>query len=63
VANEAGTIVATQQVAGEQSFSFMLPPGNYTLRSEESQDGCPDKTAATVSAEQQTKVEVVCSIP
>ncbi len=64
VTDESGTTVATQQVpGGGLSFTFILPPGNYILQSDEGEDSCPDKTHATVIAGQQTKVEVECDEP
>ncbi|HTZ63315.1 MAG TPA: carboxypeptidase-like regulatory domain-containing protein [Solirubrobacteraceae bacterium] len=56
--NEDGVVVATQQVnSGGQSFTLILPPGNYTLRSECASFPIP------VSAEVETEANIVCQIP
>ncbi len=51
-------VVATQQVgSGGQSYTFILPPGNYKLG-----DSCQSETAS-VSAGIGTKTNLVCPIP
>jgi hypothetical protein len=58
VTNEEGTVVATQQVtSGGQGYTFILPPGRYTLTA----DG-PTATSA-VTAGAQTKTNIISPIP
>jgi hypothetical protein len=60
VTNAMGATVATQQVVGRQSYIFTLPPGSYTLKSE---NGCGAPGSAVVIAGAQTKANIICNIP
>jgi hypothetical protein len=56
--NRAGQAVATQHVAGGQSYTLVLPAGSYTLNTNTCASG-----SATVTAGQQTKADAVCRAP
>jgi hypothetical protein len=57
VTSAAGATVATQNVAGGQSYTFVVPAGMYTL-----QAGFCSGTA-TVRAGAETKADTVCPVP
>ncbi len=60
VTNATGATVATQQVAGHQSYTFILPSGSYTLKSE---GACIAAEPVAVIAGAQTKANTICNIP
>ncbi len=60
VTDATGATAATQQVAGRQSYTFILPPGNYTLKSE---GACIAAEPVVVTAGAQTKANTICNIP
>jgi len=57
VTDEAGNVVATQQVAAGQSYAIVLPAGSYTLAG----GFCRGK--ATVTAGLETKADTTCDVP
>lgn len=57
VIDETGATVATEQLAGQQSYAFVLAPGRYTLEF----DSCISEPAV-VSAGAPTKANTVCNI-
>jgi hypothetical protein len=59
VTDATGATVATQQVPGRQSYTFILPAGSYTLKSE---SGCIAEPAVVIAGAQ-TKANTICNIP
>jgi hypothetical protein len=57
--DETGATVATQQVVGRPSYTFVLPPGRYTLKA----GSCGFSQPALVSAGARTKADTVCNVP
>jgi hypothetical protein len=56
VMTAAGATVATQNVAGGQSYTFVVPPGVYTLNA----GYC--RGSATVRAGAETKADTICPV-
>jgi hypothetical protein len=52
-----GVVQATQTVAGGQSYTLVVPAGQYTLDS----DFC--RGMATVTAGRQTQADTTCAVP
>jgi hypothetical protein len=62
VSDQAGAVVATEQVTGPASYTFILPAGQYKL-SEAGAGYCRSEGSVTVTAGAQTKADTICSVP
>jgi hypothetical protein len=62
VSDQSGAVVATQQVTGPASYTFILPAGQYKL-SEPGAGYCRSEQSVTVTAGAETKADTVCDVP
>ncbi len=62
VTDASGDVVATQAVAGGQSYSIALAPGTYDLSTDVSSVGYCRGTA-TITAGRETHADTVCAVP